>query len=570
MSKPKKKLQAEALNIDIKEIQAIIDKTQGVLSKAELEKLQGIADTLLDLQNELRKKNATLYRLRAMIGMVSSEKTKEVLPKPQTDSTPDSGDPKSGSAPASKERKPRKEREGHGRKKSSDYTSAELVRVPHESLKSGDPCPSCTAVPPGVLYDRGRPRRWVRLFGQPPVGATIFEFQDLRCGLCREIFRPEPPEGAQESKYDASCMAMIAYYRYGMGIPMYRLQTLQEAMGIPLPDSTQWDLVASAADVVEPVHAELINRAAQGEVIHNDDTSMRVLKLREELQKLVEKGESKRTGIHLSGILSVLPDAKKIALYFTGKNHAGENLTELLRRRSPGLPSPIQMCDGLNHNAPTEFDTIMANCLAHARRKFVENVESFPEECERILKALRDVYIIDARIKSEGLSAEDRLREHQIHSKPLMDSLRSWMQEQMDTRAVEPNSALGGAIQYMMKRWEKLTRFLQVAGAPLDNNACERALRKAVLHRRNSKFYRTENGAKVGDRMMCLIHTAELAGENPFDYLTHLLRNEKALSEHPERWLPWNYRDNPSPATEVEPADDLASLVADLDRAEAT
>jgi hypothetical protein len=122
----------------------------------------------------------------------------------------------------------------------------------------------------------------------------------------------------------------------------------------------------------------------------------------------------------------------------------------------------------------------------------------------------------------------------------------------------------------MMKRWEKLTKFLQVAGVPLDNNACERALRKAVLHRRNSKYYRTENGARVGDRRMCLIHTAELAGENPFDYLTHLMRNEKAISEHPERWLPWNYRDNPPPATEAEPADDLASLVADLDPAEAS
>ena len=85
---------------------------------------------------------------------------------------------------------------------------------------------------------------------------------------------------------------------------------------------------------------------------------------------------------------------------------------------------------------------------------------------------LRKVYVIDAEIRAAGLSSEARLREHRVLSKPHMESLREWMDEQMNARNVEPNGALGSAIQYMTTRWTKMTRFLEVAGAPLDNNAC--------------------------------------------------------------------------------------------------
>jgi transposase len=108
---------------------------------------------------------------------------------------------------------------------------------------------------------------------------------------------------------------------------------------------------------------------------------------------------------------------------------------------------------------------------------------------------------------------------------------------------VEPNSGLGGAISYLLNHWQRLTLFLRQVGAPIDNNVCERALKKAILHRKNSLFYRTENGAKVGDLFMSLIHTAELCGANPFDYLTQLQRHADELKRSPSQWMPWNYRD---------------------------
>jgi len=156
----------------------------------------------------------------------------------------------------------------------------------------------------------------------------------------------------------------------------------------------------------------------------------------------------------------------------TGKSHAGENLTELLQRRATGLSPPIQMCDAASRNASKEFESIMANCMAHARRQFVELVDRFPEECEYMIGQLGLVYHHDAIAKKQAMPPEDRLAYHQRHSRPIMDETRKWCQRQLDEALVEPNSGLGKAIKYMLRHWEKLTRFLHVAGAPLDNNIC--------------------------------------------------------------------------------------------------
>src|SRR5262249_16827737 len=100
-----------------------------------------------------------------------------------------------------------------------------------------------------------------------------------------------------------------------------------------------------------------------------------------------------------------------------------------------------------------------------------------------------------------------------------MDQLHGWLKRQLDDKLTEPNSALGGAIGYMLRHWEKLTLFLRQAGAPLDNNVCERALKKAILHRKNALFYKTQNGARVGDLFMSLIYTCHLNQVNPFDHV---------------------------------------------------
>jgi len=143
---------------------------------------------------------------------------------------------------------------------------------------------------------------------------------------------------------------------------------------------------------------------------------------------------------------------------------------------------------------------------------------------------------------ASGLTPEERLRFHQEHSQPLMEQLHAWLETQFAERKTEPNSGLGKAMTYLLRHWKGLTLFLRQVGAPLDNNVVERSLKRAVLHRKNALFYRTLNGAQVGDLFMSLIHTAELCGANSFDYLTELQRHAQELAAHPAEWMPWNYR----------------------------
>ena len=512
------------------------------VSEQDCEKLGALVDTVEWLRQELDQNRLTVRRLRSLFGLSTSEKTKKVL----GDVEAASGDEKAESAKdeppdeRAGEKAPAKKRKGHGRKGAAEYTGAERVEVRQGRLSPGDPCPCCAPAQRGKLYVR-RPSPLVRVVGQAPLKATLYEHERLRCNLCGKVFVADSPAGIGEKKYDATAAAMIALLKYGTGMPFNRLEGLEGKLGIPLPAGTQWEIVRDAAGELAPVHEELIGQAAQGRLLHNDDTSMEVLELRKEIEELERLGQADRTGIFSSGIVSELENGRRVALFFTGRQHAGENMADVLRRRASERDPPMQMCDGLDRNLPKEFETLLANCLAHGRRRFVEVFENFPEQCRFVLQTLAEVYKNDAFARKEALSDEERLEYHQVHSGPLMNDLEVWMREQIEQKHVEPNSSLGAAIAYVQKRWDRLTLFLRKSGAPLDNNICERALKKAILHRRNSLFYKTENGARVGDLFMSLIHTADLARANAFDYLTALLEHVADIRRDPAAWLPWNY-----------------------------
>jgi hypothetical protein len=245
-----------------------------------------------------------------------------------------------------------------------------------------------------------------------------------------------------------------------------------------------------------------------------------------------------------SGVVSTR-QGQRMALFFTGRRHAGENLAQVLAQRAAGLAPPIQMCDALSRNfpkLPKPLEIMVGNCNAHARRRFVDVIPSFPEKCRYVLENLGKVYGYDAQAEEQGLSPEERLRFHQAYSGPIMNELHAWLRAQFEKKEVEPNSGMGTAINYALRHWDRLTLFLRQPGAPLDSNIVERALKRAILHRKNSLFYKTENGAEVGDLFMSLIHTCELNGANPFDYLTELQKHATKLAQNPAAWMPWNYR----------------------------
>jgi hypothetical protein len=367
----------------------------------------------------------------------------------------------------------------------------------------------------------------------------------MRCATCGEVFTARAPEEAQGPKYDESAASMMGLLRYGTGLPLFRLGRLQQLLGIPVPPSTQWEVVAGRLPALLPVYEALLRCAATGSVVHNDDTYMRILELMGKRRaKLLAKGElpdPDRTGLFTTAIVSVTTMGP-IAMFFTGRKHAGENLTTLLDDRPDGLEQPIHMCDGLDRNRPKEREVVESNCLAHGRRHIVDEAENFPSECRHVLEQLREVFHNEAVCKEQGWSGQERLEFHQQHSAPIMEDLQAWMKAQFADKRIEPNSGLGDAFKYLLKRWHQLTLFLRVADAPMDNNLCERVIKMAIKHRKNSYFYKTQRGARVGDIYMTLIYTAELAGENPFEYLTAILRHETMAAAAPDEWLPWSYR----------------------------
>jgi transposase len=447
----KRRTARRRIEINLEELDGILDRsTTAPLSKAESQKLK-----------------TALHALAARIVQNrSTEKTKWVLPEQEAavgrSAIETSGDGKVAIVC------------GHGRNGAAAFAGAVRVSVPHATLQPGHACPECGQ---GKVYPQKDPATLVRIVGHAPLQTTVFQMDRLRCNACGQVFTATAPEAAGDEKYDATAIAMIALLKYGTGVPFKRLERLEGQLAMPLPAATQWELMAAAAKLAWPTLQALIWLAAQGGILHNDDTGMRILRLTR------EPGD-KRTGVFTSGIVSIvgawdepasLSEAKtprRIALFFTGAKHAGENIAEVLKQRARELPAPIQMCDALSRNVPKRagVKTLLANCLAHGRRQIVEVAENFPEECRYVLETLGSVYHNDELARNQKLSAEERMLFHQERSGPLLDKLKGWMTAQFAQRSVEPNSGLGKAFSYLLNHWSKLTLFLSQPGAPLDNN----------------------------------------------------------------------------------------------------
>jgi transposase len=512
--------------------------------------LEGVLNTFVYVMLKLQNAKTSIKRFQRMLFGHRTEHKRNVLERAAadpavqdvTDSVP--GLPVPVSIPGPEPSPQRPTRPGHGRNAAQAYSGALIVECNHAELESGDRCPQCDK---GKVYD-SPPKSLVKVVGQAPLGATVYRVQRLRCRLCDTVFTaPLPAAVAALPKYDSSCASMIAVLRYGNGMPHFRLEGLQASLYIPLPDATQWEIVAKAAPSPRAVFEELIRQAAQAPLLHSDDTPMKVLSLMKERTK-AEAGGVKPVAkaINTSGIVAVLQDdansQRKVVLFFTGHAHAGKNMERVLAHRAEELQPAIQMCDALAANVAGEFTTILANCLAHGRRQVVDVAEQFPEAARHVIQALAEVYKHDAQCREEAHSPEQRLSFHQHNSQPIMKDLLTWITEQMEGKQVEPNSSLGKALNYLIKHWSELTLFLREAGAPLDNNLCEQVLKRAIIHRKGSLFYKTVRGAEVGDIYMSLIHTCRLCDVNPFDYLNALQHRAQDVIAAPARWLPWNFR----------------------------
>ncbi len=538
----------QPLEMTREDIRALRDRAKrgelGV-SPEDARLIESLAETVVVLSEAVEKKGSSIRRLLRLLFGSKTESKNRLFGKKRKDDDPSGGPPSGKTGDESPKPRPK----GHGRNAAAAYTGADRVAVKHPELGVGDRCPGCKR---GKLRELD-PSPLVHVRAQVPITATIYECQRLRCNTCGKMFTAPGPANVALRKYDRSVGVLIALLKYGSGMPFTRLENLERMAGIPLPAAVQWEQVAETASPFWPVLDALEIEAAQGQVVYNDDTGMKVLELMKQRDESdaaeslctsnrKTDGKRRRRGIFTSGIVSQVGN-RRIALFRTGHRHAGENLGQVLSQRAQDAGKPIQMCDALSRNLPKDLEVLLANCLGHARREFVDLFEDFPEPCRYVIEQLAKVYKHDALAREQKMDPHARLAYHQEHSKPIMDKMEKWCHAQLDDRIVEPNSGLGKAIGYMTRHWDALTLFLEQPGAPLDNNICERALKKAILHRKNSMFYKTLNGARVGDLFMSLIHTCQLNGVNALDYLQTLSEHAGKLALKPEQWLPWTYRD---------------------------
>ncbi len=424
---------------------------------------------------------------------------------------------------------------GHGRIPHTSYEASHEIILKIEGLKVGDPCPEECG---GKLYEFNpeKPRVLIRIKGQNFADIHKYTVEQLRCNLCGYLVQAEIPLEIGNDKYDAPFKSWLVLQKYFVAVPFYRQEAFQRMLNFRLPTSTQWDLIEQAAGHCYLIFDLLKTYAANGKRIHNDDTSVRILQI---IQEIKNNPDTKRKGMFTSGFIAEY-EGHRIALFLNGSKHAGENLADILKRREKEKPPIIQMCDALNCNVAKGIETILSNCLSHGFRKFQDIVDYFPVPCVTIMKLLSQVYEFDEKTKE--MDDEKRLVYHQHNSSPVMELLQSYMQALFDEKLVEPNSELGNAMRYMQKHWPKLTRFLSVPGAPICNNVVERALKIAIRNRKSALFYRTPYSANIGGMLTSIIYTCHLAEENPLHYLTALQHYPDEVRQNPENWLPWNYK----------------------------
>lgn len=490
---------------------------------AELAKMLIHGNAWMARQLELGQ--LSIAKLRKLFQIQGSEKASSRKPQNDPASSTNKGSDDS-------------DNKGHGRNSADAYAGAEIIEIEHPELNPGDTCPAEAC--DGRLYEVSEPGAFVQVTGSPLAKATRYNLQKLRCAVCEIIYTAPLPEGISDRKYDANFVAMLMINKYFMSVPLYRQDRLQSHLGIPLPASTQWDLMVAHEPMLKALYGAFTQDAANGVALCYDDTSVKIMS-EIKAAKLAEKGTKSEHTCFTTGIVSLHEDHRTY-LYITDNRTAGKCIADIMGQRDAQLDPPIMMCDALAANIPqgiAEDLYILCFCLVHARRQFYELPNGYDDLADKVIGLIGTIYEHEAHTK--GYSAQKRLAYHQEKSTPVMEELKSYLEEQKIQ--FEPNSAPGKAIDYILNRWTQLSQFLRQADAPLDTNIVERALKLIIQVRKSSMFYKTLRSAAFASYVQSALYSAAQNEINPCDYMCALIDNEDEVIKNPAAWLPWRYQE---------------------------
>jgi hypothetical protein len=430
----------------------------------------------------------------------------------------------------------------------------------HHSLSEEEKtCPCCNN-----KMHKHTDRKKTTVLAIPMLKTETHILESYRCPSCEEVkIAPDPLENQCIGRYHFSAVSSLLTLRYQCGMASYRLEKMSDAFGIQIANSTQWYIAENAATILRPFVLSLEKEAANAPVQHVDDTHNIILSLVKDIEAEQEQAflngkdpKTVRSGIHTTNLTGVFPEGQ-IILYKTGLHHSGEILANIFEKRTLE-EQLIIMADAASANtSKIDFgenpNVQMANCNSHAVRKFQEIADKDAEVAKtNRIKEYKEseflaYFLIRYKIifgndkKAKDMEPNERLIFHREQSLPLMLEMKKRAEEALAQKLLEPNGDMGKVYKYFLKHFPELTAFCHLKGAPICNNLSERMLKRIILHRKNSLFFKTEVGAAVADIITSILFTAKENGLNSTDYLRDLLTYENLWKENPKNWLPWNY-----------------------------
>ena len=503
------------------------------LESSDLRLLLSAIQTLMSVQSNLTEKDATLYKLRKLLGMVTSSEKRKKAKSDETESSDIKENNENKNGPGKKAAR---------KQKKPKPSPAKTEHHPLAGDKKGDPCPEC---PKGKLI-KHEPSILLRVSGSAPLEAVKHIVEQLQCNLCDYVIRAPLPkavldDGDVKQRYGYSARSVMSIHKHFSGIPYYHQGTLNDLFGWPVTASSIFDQCEYVANDVAPIFRELKKIAGNASLIYIDDTHNRILDSQpEERPKRTGKGTQLRSGIYTSGLIAITETGEKIYLYDTSLGHAGEFLDEILNYRDSGLSPPIIMSDALSRNYPTVIsDAIIALCNSHARRLFVDEENHAPQEVTPILDLYASIWCHDKETEVADQGSEKRLQYHQEKSLPVMAAIKIRCEAYLVSDVREEHSGLGKACRYFVKHYDGLTQFCRTRGAPIDNNRMEEGLKVKIRTRKMSHFYKTQTGADIANILTSVISTSYRNDINPFHYLNYIQRHSGMVKADPAAVLPW-------------------------------
>ncbi|MGN7614562.1 IS66 family transposase, partial [Magnetococcales bacterium HHB-1] len=355
------------------------------------------------------------------------------------------------------------------------------------------------------------------------------------CPHCRKGIHTakKPPQPIAGSIATASLLAFIVVSKYLDGLPLYRLTRIFDRIGVELSRATMANWMVKMGKLVQPLINLMQDMMLDYDILQMDETTVQVLK---------EPGRKASSKSYMWVRRGGPPD-KKIILFDYDASR-GAHVPETLLANYKGF----LQTDGYNGYGPVAAapNIVRVGCMAHARRKFDEALRSAGKKKRKTslaaeaIQQIGKLYAIEKQLRKEKASPAQRLKVRQEQARPILDSLRVWLDK--NRPRVLPSSATGKALNYLHEQWDYLIRYLDDGRLEIDNNAVERAIRPFTIGRKNWLFSNSTGGAKASANLYSLIETARNNGLEPYAYLKHLF-TALPLAESVDDYdalLPWN------------------------------